>query len=84
MNKGMTVLLPLAGLALGLIAGFIQRPSLYGQKFSLDVLASTNPADSMFREQMQSTLLSWGAGGLVIGIILVIVLHATMGASRNS
>lgn len=59
------------GIAAGFVAGFLTRPSLFGQKYPLSLLTGSNPMDAQFKsELMQHMGLTTGLGLLCAAVLV--------------
>lgn len=72
----MPILLIPAGLILGLLIGYANRPSHIGFQIPLEVLFSANAMDAPFRSELMTHLMSYGAIGLVGGVVLFGIVRA--------
>ncbi|TIV37016.1 MAG: hypothetical protein E5V91_19780 [Mesorhizobium sp.] len=79
----MPILLIPAGMILGLLVGYANRPSHIGFQIPLEVLFSANPMDAPFRSELMTHLMSYGAIGLVGGVVLFGIVRAFL-PSRKS
>lgn len=73
-SDGIKVGIVLACLLLGLIVGFLTRPSILGMQLPLEVLFSQHPSDAPFRNQLMVHLVIAGAGGLIVGAVLTFLV----------
>lgn len=59
------------GIAAGFVIGFLTRPTLFGQKYPLSLLTSSNPMDAQFKtELVQHMGLTTGLGFLCAAVLV--------------
>lgn len=59
------------GIAAGFVIGFVTRPTLFGQKYPLSLLTSSNPMDASFKSELiQHMGLTTGLGLLCAAVLV--------------